>query len=34
MYGYIHNLVDFSDGSRGRNDFDDWNNIDYAYFER
>jgi hypothetical protein len=34
MYGYIHKLVDFSDGSRGRNDFDDWNNIDFPYFER
>jgi len=33
MYGYIHKLVDFSDGSRGKNDFDDWSNIDYSYFE-
>jgi hypothetical protein len=33
MYGSIWNLVDYSDGSRGKNDFDDWNNIDYSYFE-
>ncbi len=34
MYGFIHDLVDFSDGSRGKNDFDDWNNIDFDYFEQ
>lgn len=33
MYGYIHKLVDFSDGSHGWNDFDDWSNIDFYYFE-
>lgn len=33
MYGTICNLVDYSDGSRGKNDFDDWSNIDYSYFE-
>jgi hypothetical protein len=34
MYGlYKRNLVDYSDGSRGKNDFDDWSNIDYTYFD-
>lgn len=34
MYGFLwNNFVDFSDGSRGKNDFDDWGNIDLAYFE-
>lgn len=33
MYGFIWNLIDYSDGSRGKNDFDDWSNIDYDYFE-
>ena len=33
MYGILHDLVDYSDGSRGFNDFDDWSNIDYSYFE-
>ncbi|MBS3802640.1 MAG: hypothetical protein KGY65_07815 [Candidatus Thermoplasmatota archaeon] len=32
MYGSIWNLIDYSDGSRGKNDFDDWSNIDYYYF--
>jgi hypothetical protein len=33
MYGLFWNKVDFSDGSRGKNDFDDWSNIVYDYFE-
>jgi len=33
MYGFIWNLVDYSDGSRGKNDFDDWSNINFSYFE-
>lgn len=33
MYGFIYNLVDYSDGSRGKNDFDDWSNIDFEYFD-
>lgn len=33
MYGYMNAPVDFSDGSHGWNDFDDWSNIDYAYFD-
>ena len=33
MYGVIWDLVDYSDGSRGRNDFDDWSNLDLEYFD-
>lgn len=33
MYGFLHDLVDYSDGSRGKNDFDDWSNLDLLYFE-
>jgi hypothetical protein len=32
-YGYTYILVDYSDGSRGMNDFDDWNNLDLTHFE-
>jgi len=32
-YGYTYVLVDYSDGSRGMNDFDDWNSLDLTYFE-
>ncbi|MCJ7570610.1 MAG: hypothetical protein MUO82_01865, partial [Candidatus Thermoplasmatota archaeon] len=34
MYGAIWNLVDYSDGSHGKNDFDDWSNIDFDFFEQ
>ena len=33
MYGFIHDLVDYSDGSRGKNDFNDWANLDLYYFQ-
>jgi hypothetical protein len=33
-YGYMYLMVDYSDGSRGKNDFDDWNRIDLGYFQR
>lgn len=33
-YGYTYILVDYSDGSRGMNDFDDWNQLDFTAFER
>lgn len=33
-YGYTYVLVDYSDGSRGRNDHDDWSNLDLATFQR
>jgi hypothetical protein len=32
-YGYIYRMVDYSDGSRGKNDFDDWDRIDLTYFQ-
>ena len=32
-YGYMYKMVDYSDGSRGKNDFDDWGRIDFRYFE-
>ncbi len=34
MYGAIWNIVDYSDGSHGKNDFDDWSNINFEYFEQ
>lgn len=34
-YRYIYSeLVDYSDGSRGRNDFDDWGRLDLTFFQR
>jgi hypothetical protein len=33
-YGYMYLMVDYSDGSRGKNDFDDWNRIDLTYFQK
>lgn len=32
-YGYIYRILDYSDGSRGKNDFDDWNRLDLTYFQ-
>ena len=32
-YGYMYLMVDYSDGSRGKNDFDDWNRIDFTFFQ-
>ena len=32
-YGYTYFLVDYSDGSRGRNDHDDWSNLDLVAFQ-
>jgi hypothetical protein len=33
-YGYMYLMVDYSDGSRGKNDFDDWGRIDLTSFQR
>ncbi|MEM0466315.1 MAG: hypothetical protein QXX20_01760 [Candidatus Thermoplasmatota archaeon] len=33
-YGYMYKIVDYSDGSRGRNDFNDWARIDLTLFQR
>ncbi len=32
-YRYSFSMVDYSDGSRERNDYDDWSNIDLAFFK-
>jgi hypothetical protein len=32
-YRYVYRLVDYSDGSRIRNDFDDWEQIDLTAFQ-
>jgi hypothetical protein len=32
-YGYMYQMVDYSDGSRGKNDFDDWNRLDFNFFQ-
>ena len=32
-YIYTYSILDFSDGSHGRRDFDDWANIDLTHFE-
>ena len=33
-YGYMYQMVDYSDGSRGLNDFDDWDDMDLTSFDR
>lgn len=33
-YNYVFMLVDYSDGSHGKNDFDDWSNLDLTFFQR
>jgi len=33
-YRYTYRIVDYSDGSRGVNDFNDWDLIDLTYFSR
>jgi hypothetical protein len=32
-YGYMYQMVDYSDGSRGLNDFSDWDDLDLTFFE-
>jgi len=32
-YGYMYKMVDYSDGSRGKNDFNDWERLDLTYFQ-
>jgi len=35
MYGIIFkNFCDYSNGQHGKNDFDDWSNIDFSYFDQ
>lgn len=33
-YRYMYYTVDYSDGSRGKNDFDDWERMDMTFFQR
>jgi hypothetical protein len=33
-YRYMYYTVDYSDGSRGKNDFDDWERMDMTSFQR
>ena len=33
-YRYTYDILDYSDGSHGRRDFDDWEHIDLSYFEK
>ncbi|HIH28260.1 MAG TPA: hypothetical protein HA260_00485 [Thermoplasmata archaeon] len=32
-YRYTYSILDYSDGSHGKRDYDDWENIDLSYFE-
>lgn len=32
-YFYTYQLMDFSDGSHGRGDYDDWGNLDFSFFK-
>ena len=32
-YHYTYEILDYSDGSHGKRDYDDWSNIDFKYFE-
>ena len=33
-YGYVFFLIDYSNGSHGRNDHDDWGTLDLTYFQK
>lgn len=33
-YGYMYTTVDYSDGSRGNRDYNDWTRMDLSYFEQ
>jgi hypothetical protein len=33
-YGWMYQIVDYSDGSRGKNDHDDWSNLDLKAFQK
>ena len=32
-YWYTYRILDYSDGSHGQNDFDDWSNLDFSFFK-
>lgn len=33
-YRYVYSILDYSDGSHGVFDYDDWSNLDFAFFEK
>jgi len=33
-YRYVFDIFDYSDSTHGRNDYDDWENLDLSYFEK
>ena len=33
-YAYCYRMVDYSNGSHGKKDYDDWERMDFTYFER
>jgi hypothetical protein len=32
-YRYVYSILDYSDGSHGLFDYDDWSNLDFSFFE-
>ncbi len=32
-YWYTYSIIDYSDGSHGKGDFDDWANLDFSFFK-
>ncbi|RLF57948.1 MAG: hypothetical protein DRN27_06690 [Thermoplasmata archaeon] len=32
-YRYVHDILDYSDGTHGKYDYDDWGNLDLSWFE-
>jgi hypothetical protein len=33
-YQYVYSMLDYSDGSHGLFDHDDWLNLDFSFFEK
>jgi hypothetical protein len=33
-YRYVYSILDYSDGSHGLFDYDDWSNLDFSFFEK
>ena len=33
-YRYVYSIIDYSDGSHGMFDYDDWSNLDFSFFEK
>ncbi len=32
-YRYVYKILDYSDGTHGKGDFDDWGNLDFSFFK-